>query len=121
LRSALEEALNKNGVELIELCTSDTHDSAARHMTDRGYRALGEDSDRETLITNIQKLEKMAEGKLSHGKIATIASEQTLPLIGDNSINDFAALTKDAIDFTRTYATAALAATFVICAAALFV
>lgn len=121
LRNTLALALEKEGVELIELCTSDTHDSAARHMTHRGYHALGEDSDRETLVATIQKLEKAAESKLTQGRIATVASEQTLPLIGDNSINDFAALTKEAIDFTKVYAAAAMTLALVICAAALFV
>ncbi len=121
LRSLFSAEFEKEGVELIELCTSDTHNSAARHMTDRGYHALGEDSDKEALVSTVQKLEKTAEGKLSKGKITAISSEETLPLIGDKSINDFAALTREAFDFSKAYASAVLALTVVICGAALFI
>jgi putative membrane protein len=121
LRQSIADALRKAGAELIELCTSDTHNSAARQRTDRGYNALGEESDREMLISTIEKLEKMAEARVSRGSVATISSQVTLPLIGDKSINDFAALTKDAIDFTKAYAAGAFVVTIVLCGAALLV
>ncbi len=120
LRQTLLDELKRENVDLIELCTSDTHKSAARYLTDRGYRALGEDSDRDALVATIKKLEKLAEGRLSPGKAATITSELTLPLIGDKSLNDFATLTKETLNFTKAYASAALAAALVICSLALF-
>ena len=41
-------------------------------------------------------------------------------MIGDKSLNDFAALTKETLSFTKAYASAALAAALVICSLALF-
>jgi putative membrane protein len=120
LRQMVIDELKKEGVDLIELCTSDTHKSAARYMTSRGYQALGEDSDMETLVAAIKKLEKLAEGRLSRGTVTTITSQLTLPLIGDKSLNDFATLTKETLRFTKSYATAALASASVICSLALF-
>ena len=119
LRQAVAEELKRENIELIELCTSDTHSSAARALTTRGYAALGEDTDRAALVTIIGKLVKLAEGRLSPGSIATVTSQVDLPLIGDKSLNDFAALTKDALDFARTYAAGALASLLVICSLAL--
>jgi putative membrane protein len=120
LRQTVIDELKKDGVNLIELCTSDTHKSAARYLTDRGYAALGEDSDRDTLVATIKKLEKLAEGRLSRGDVTAITSQLTLPLIGDKSLNDFAALTKEALSFAKGYASAALASSLVICSLALF-
>ena len=120
LRQRVIDELKKENVDLIELCTSDTHKSAARYLTNRGYRALGEDSNRDTLVATIKKLEKLAEGRLSPGNVITITSQLTLPLIGDKSLNDFAALTKETLSFTKTYAGAALASALVICSLALF-
>ncbi len=120
LRQLVADELEKEGVVLIELCTSDTHNSAARSLTSRGYHALGEDSDRRVLAATIKKLEKMAEGRLSHGSISTVTSNTTLPLIGDKSLNDFAALTHESLRFARRYAAAALTSTLVICILALF-
>jgi putative membrane protein len=120
LRQMVIDELKRDNVELIELCTSDTHKLAARSLTDRGYHALGEDSNRAELVATIKRLEKLAEAKLSPGYVTTITSQLTLPLIGDRSLNDFAALTKDALAFTRAYASAALASSLVICSLALF-
>jgi len=120
LRQMVIDGLKEEGVDLIELCTSDTHNSAARYLTNRGYRALGEDTNREALVATIKKLEKLAEGRLSSGKVATIASQVMLPLIGDKSLNDFAALTKETLSFTKAYASGALASALIICCLALF-
>jgi putative membrane protein len=120
LRQMVIDQLKKEGVDLIELCTSDTHKSAARYMTSRGYQALGEDSEVETLVATIKKLENLAERRLSRGTVAAITSQLTLPLIGDKSLNDFATLTKETLKFTKSYASAALASGLVICSLALF-
>lgn len=120
LRQTVMEELKKEGVELIELCTSDTHNSAARYLTSRGYRALGEDTGKDSIVSTVKKLEKLAEGRLSRGTVTTITSQVTLPLIGDKSLNDFAALTKETLGFARTYAVAAIASILVICSLALF-
>jgi putative membrane protein len=120
LRQKVSDELNNQGVELIELCTSDTHKSAARYMTNRGYHALGEDSSVEALVAAIKKLEKLAEDKFSPGSVMAITSQLTLPLIGDKSLNDFATLTKETLSFTKAYASAALASSLVICSLALF-
>jgi putative membrane protein len=120
LRQKVIDELKKENVDLIELCTSDTHNSAARYLTSRGYHALGEDSDRDALVATIKKLEKLAEGRLSRCEVTTITSQLTLPLIGDKSIEDFATLTKETLSFTKAYASAALVSAFVICCVALF-
>jgi putative membrane protein len=120
LRQRIIDELKKENIELIELCTSDTHKSAARYMTNRGYQALGEDSSQESLVDTIKKLEKMAEGRLSRGEVTIVTSQLTLPLIGAKSLNDFATLTKETLRFAKTYASAALVSAFVICSLALF-
>lgn len=120
LRQMVIDGLKKESVDLIELCTSDTHSSAAKYLTDRGYRALGEDTNRETLVATIKKLENLAEGRLSRGKVATITSQVTLPLIGDKSLNDFAELTKETLSFSKAYASGALSSAAAICLLALF-
>lgn len=120
LRQAVSDDLKNDRVELIELCTSDTHNSAARSLTTRGYRALGEDTSRTELLRLINKLEKLAESRLSRGNVTAVTTDMQLPLIGDKSLEDFAALAKDALDFTKTYASGAIAATILACALVLF-
>ncbi len=121
LRQMVSDELKKEGVELIELCTSDTHNSAARQLTSRGYHALGEDTNRDSLIDVIKRLEKLAEERLSRATVTTVTSHLMLPLIGDRSIDDFAALTKETLSFSKAYASAALASVLVICSLALII
>jgi putative membrane protein len=120
LRQIIIDELKKENADLIELCTSDTHNSAARYLSSRGYRALGEDSNRDTLVATIKRLVKLAEGRLSRGEVTTMTSQLTLPLIGAKSIADFATLTRETLSFTKAYASAALASGLVICFLALF-
>jgi putative membrane protein len=120
LRQMVLDELKKENVNLIDLCTSDTHSSAARQLTNRGYHALGEDTDRAALVAVIKKLEKLAEERLSPGMVTTTTLQQTLPLIGDKSLDDFAALTKETLSFTKAYATGALVSALLICSIALF-
>ena len=120
LRQTVIDGLKTENASLIELCTSDTHNSAARSLTSRGYRALGEDTSLETLVSTMKRLEKLAEGKLSQGEARAISSELTLPLVGDKSLNDFAALTTETLAFAKAYASGALAATLAICLLTLF-
>jgi putative membrane protein len=119
LREMVVDALKSEGVDLIELCTSDTHKSAARNLTDRGYRALGEDSDKDALVAAVVELGKMAQRRLSKGSLTVISSHLTLPLIGDRALNDFANLTKRTLSFSKSYAYVAVASTIAICFAAL--
>ena len=119
LRQTVIDEFKKDNVELIELCTSDTHNSAARYLTSRGYRALGEDTDQAKLVATIKKLEKLAESRFASGKVTIINSQLTLPLIGDTSLNDFAALTKETLGFAKTYAAGALVSALAICFLAL--
>ena len=120
LRQAVVAELAKENVDLIELCTSDTHNSAARSLSNRGYRALGEDTSSAALVKTIVELEKLAESRLTQGYVTTIASQATLPLIGDKPLNDFAALTKDTLSFAKTYAAGAVLSALVVCCLALF-
>jgi putative membrane protein len=120
LRQMVLDELKKENVNLIDLCTSDTHSSAARQLTSRGYHALGEDTDPQALVAAIKKLEKLAEERLSPGTVTTITSRQTLPLIGDKSLDDFAALTKQTLSFTKAYATGAVISALLVCAVAPF-
>ncbi len=103
LREKLDEQLRRHGMELIELCTSDTHNLAARNLISRGYFALGESTPVEQIIMAIMELAHMAQKRIARCKYATADFSINLPLIGVESLNDFALLTNQAIGFTKSY------------------
>ena len=103
LRERIAEELGKTGISFIELCTSDTHNSAARNLTSRGYFALGEGSGEDMVVEVVKKLAPTAEASVAPCDLAAARFEIETPLIGTQSLDDFAELTKDAISLSRAY------------------
>jgi putative membrane protein len=104
LRERIAEELGKTGVGFIELCTSDTHNFAARNLTNRGYFALGESGGTDTVLEVVKKLVEAAESRVAPCDLAVARFETKIPLIGTESLDDFARLTKDAISLSKGYA-----------------
>jgi putative membrane protein len=103
LREKLNEQLGRQGIELIELCTSDTHNLAARSLVSRGYFALGEATPTELIINGIMELVYIAQKRLARCKYTTADFSIDMPLIGIESLNEFALLTNNVIRFTKSY------------------
>lgn len=120
LRERVAAELTSQGMKLLDLCTSDTHKLAARNLTNRGYYALGEQSDPNTIIACVKDLVGLADGRLTGCdlKIGRILSE--VPLIGAESLDDFATLTKNAISMTKKYAKVLLLVLVLLLAITLF-
>ena len=104
LRERIAEELERTGIGFVELCTSDTHNFAARNLTNRGYFALGESSGIDTVIEVVKKLVSSAESKVAPCELAVARFETKIPLIGTESLDDFARLTKDAVSLAKNYA-----------------
>jgi putative membrane protein len=120
LRERIAEELARTGVGFVELCTSDTHNFAARNRTNRGYFALGEGSSTETIVEAVRKLVERAESRVAPCDLATARFETKIPLIGSESLDDFADLTKNAISISRSYAKALIPVVLLLSAITLF-
>jgi putative membrane protein len=104
LRQKVADAVEKMGFKFIELCTSDTHAFAARNLTHRGYFALGEDTKADEIVSAIDKLARKAEGRVASCTIRAASFKTEIPLIGHESLDDFAALTSRAVSLAKSYA-----------------
>ena len=120
LRERITEELGKTGTGLIELCTSDTHNFAARNRTDRGYFALGEGSGADTVVDAVKKLVAVAESRVAPCELTVARFEMETPLIGTESLDDFAGLTKDAISLAKAYVKVVVPAILLLTAITLF-
>lgn len=105
MRQKIDDAIHKMGFDMIELCTSDTHNFAARNLTQRGYFALGEGTSPEVIVASIEKLVRIAEKRTAPCSVKSSGFESRVPLIGHESLDDFAALTKNTISFAKSYVT----------------
>jgi putative membrane protein len=120
LRERIAEELGKAGAGLIELCTSDTHNFAARNRTSRGYFALGEGSGKDEVVEAVKKLAAAAENKVAPCALTVARFEMETQLIGTESLDDFAGLTKDAITLSKGYTRMLVPAILLLTAITLF-
>ena len=120
LKEKLATELGALGINLVELCTSDTHKLAARNRTSRGYFALGEQTDFKDIVKCVKELAVLAEHRLAVYDLQIARFESDVPLIGSESLDDFAALTKSTISISREYTKIILPALLILLTVTLF-
>ncbi|MDA4128465.1 MAG: DUF2070 family protein [Thaumarchaeota archaeon] len=104
VRESLSNELTQAGFKLMDLCTSDTHNLAARGLTiDRGYYALGERTQISTIADTAVKLAKIAETRLSQNKYGVSDLTSTMPVLGAEAISEFASITLRSSAFAKRY------------------
>jgi putative membrane protein len=105
LRSAVSTALESSGYRLLEFCTSDSHDLAARGLTvDRGYKALGEATPVSAIANSTVGLAKLAEARLSSCGFAAGTMTSEVSLFGAGALEEFATIARDGSAFSKRYA-----------------
>ena len=105
LRSAVSTALESSGCRLLEFCTSDSHDLAARGLTvNRGYMALGEATSVDSIANSTVGLAKLAESRLSGCGFAAGTMTSEVNLFGAGALREFAAIARDSSAFSKRYA-----------------
>ncbi len=116
LRETIAEALKIKGFQLMELCTSDTHNLAARSLVKRGYFALGEATPGNQVVNVISKLVNLADSRIVPSSYVVTSLSMEFPLIGKESLEDFALVTNKSFAFSKTFTKAAvpLISTFII-------
>ena len=120
LRERVEAEVRGLGMSLLDLCTSDTHKLAARNLTNRGYFALGEQTDQGAIIDCVKKLAEIAGQRLARSDFLITRYQSEVPLIGTASLDDFAALTKSTISLTKKYTQVMIPAFLLLLAITLF-
>ena len=111
LRDEVAGALKAAGYNLIELCTSDSHNLAARGLTvERGYEALGEATPTHSIADLAVKLARLAEPRLSPADYGSAQSKTEVRVFGSKALTEFAAITQASSRFAQRYLKFALVA-----------
>jgi putative membrane protein len=116
LREVIANALKDKGFQLMELCTSDTHNLAARSLIQRGYFALGEATSKEKIIEVINDLVSLADQRIGTCNFVVVSFPLKIPLIGNEPLEDFAAVTNEAFAFSKTFTKMMIPITFALIA-----
>ena len=105
LRSVVSTALEASGFKLLEFCTSDSHDLAARGLTvNRGYKALGEATPPEAIADSTVGLAKLAESLMSSCSFVSGTMTSKVRLFGATALGEFASITRESSAFSKSYA-----------------
>lgn len=77
------------GAKILELCTSDTHVTAARTLSAKGYLALGDLISVENLTSILKQLYEKAKQETSAGEYAAMHVQSKVKTIGGELLNSF--------------------------------
>jgi putative membrane protein len=114
LRSEVATALKPAGYDLVEFCTSDSHNLAARGLTvERGYEALGEATPPASIAEAVVKMARLAESRLAPAEYGSAKLKSKVRVFGSKALEEFASITQSSLRFSRNYlafASAAVAA-----------
>lgn len=103
-KEEVREKLESVGFRLIELCTSDSHNLAARVPTlERGYFALGESTPIADVALAVTKLGQIAESRLSSYKYGIDELVSSVSVFGVRAIDDLASLVRRSSAFAKRY------------------
>ncbi|MDV3244625.1 MAG: DUF2070 family protein [Nitrososphaerales archaeon] len=105
LRGAVSAALESSGYRLLEFCTSDSHDLAARGLTvTRGYLALGEVTPLDSIAGVTVNLAKLAETRLSGCMYGSGTMMSEASVFGARALQEFARIAQESSRFAKRYA-----------------
>ena len=109
LREEAARALESMGYQLLEICTSDSHDLAARGLTvTRGYLALGEDTPISSVKELILGLAKLAETRLAGCSYGSGELTSAVQVFGRRALSEFASITQRSSTLAKRYSRIAI-------------
>jgi putative membrane protein len=104
LRAQVAAALGSAGYGLIEFCTSDSHNLAARGLTaERGYEALGEATPAASVADAVVKMANLAASRLAPAEYGSAKMKSRVRVFGSKALNEFASLTQASSEFSKNY------------------
>jgi putative membrane protein len=104
LRARVGAALKSSGYDLIEFCTSDSHNLAARGLTvERGYEALGEATPPASIVELAVSLAKRADARLAPAFYGSAQMKTKVRVFGSKALEEFAAITQASSRFAQRY------------------
>lgn len=89
IRSYLEEELQKKGLILIEICTTDSHFSSGKVLSEKGYYALGELSDYNYIISQLVDMTTKLLDSPLQGFFKSFYCKSNQKILGNSQIDAY--------------------------------
>ncbi|HKW04318.1 MAG TPA: DUF2070 family protein, partial [Nitrososphaerales archaeon] len=88
----MEEFETKTSTRILEICTSDTHVTAAKTRDAKGYLALGDVTQVSKFTEILKALYEMAKSRISPSTFSSSVAISNVKTIGGQILNDFSGL-----------------------------
>jgi putative membrane protein len=102
LRDNVITKLARNGIQTLELCTSDTHSTSGKR-TRQGYYALGNISKHEEIAEIYLQLSKKAIEKATSARFELASSVSMIKVMGKRQFDDYALALNRSMNITKIF------------------
>lgn len=103
LREEITNHFSKNGYNLLEICTSDTHYKSRNARNKHGYFEFGSLSKSDDATSWFLQLAKRAEQNVSSSSFELLAQETTVKVMGDKQFEDYSKSLDRAMRITQGF------------------
>jgi putative membrane protein len=100
LRIRILRELNKAGINMLEICSSDTHSSSGKR-TRQGYYALGNVTKDEDIIKAFSEISSKAMSKTSPSSFSYLDSYSQIKLMGRDQFDNYATALNKSMNITK--------------------
>jgi putative membrane protein len=100
LRIRILRELNKAGINMLEICSSDTHSSSGKR-TRQGYYALGDVTKDKDIITAFSEISSKAMSKTSPSSFSYLDSYSQIKLMGRDQFDNYATALNKSMNITK--------------------
>jgi putative membrane protein len=102
VRDAILSYVNACGVNMIEICTSDTHSTSGKR-TRHGYYPLGSITDRNEIAKTFVKLAEKSAERIKESCFELLSIESNIKLMGKNQFDDYSKALDRSMNMTKVF------------------
>ena len=102
LRDNIITKLSRNGIETLEICTSDTHSTSGKR-TRQGYYALGKTSNHDDIAEIYLQLSKKSIEKATSARFELLLSVSMIKVMGNRQFDDYAFALNRSMNITKVF------------------
>jgi putative membrane protein len=102
LRDNIITKLSRNGIQVIEICTSDTHSTSGKR-TRQGYYALGNKHNHDDIAAIYLELSKKSIEKATSARFELLLSISMIKVMGTRQFDDYAYALNRSLTLTKVF------------------
>jgi len=111
VRSTVLSALKTQDINMIEICTSDTHSTSGKR-TRHGYYSLGSITSREEIVEHYRQLTTESFAKIRECCFRLMSVESNVKLMGKGQFDDYSRSLDRSMNLTKIFFAIAAAVAF---------